>query len=264
MLFEREDWRLFLKKNTLIQKAGVRESELIPLAIKELMDNALDVTEETGSDLSAVDLGLIPSGFFVQDGGPGMTREEVIRAFSVNRPLVSSKLLRLPTRGALGNGLRVVAGVTAAFDADMTVHSGGRAYRLSVSRETGEAEVIGETPSNYPQGTRVEMTFSSEDVGEFSLIWGREACLLAGGNGVYSGSTSPYWYTAHDMLELLLSAEGTIREVAVLFDGNARVRIGDLGRVTNPTLEDAENLLSLLRGNTREFNHKRLKGVGNI
>ncbi len=265
MLFDRGDWRLFLNKNTLTQAAGVPEHVLIPLAVKELADNALDVTEESGADITAVGIDLIPSGFSVQDGGPGMDRDTVIRAFSVSRSLVSSKLLRLPTRGALGNGLRVVGGVAAAFGADLTVHSNGRAYNLKISRETGEAEVLEEFPSDHSQGMRVEMTFSPEDVPcERALVWGEEAFLLAQGKGGYSGKTSPFWYTAADLHELLLAAEGTIREVAVLFEGNAQVRIGDLGRVTTPTLEDAENLLGILRGNASPFNPKRMKPLGPI
>ena len=47
---------------------------------------------------------------------------------SIRRPFISSKLLRMPTRGALGNGLRVVAGVVLA--------SGGR---LVVATRVGEA-----------------------------------------------------------------------------------------------------------------------------
>ena len=265
MLFSPEEWRSFLNKNTLTRKAGVTEHALIPLAVKELTDNALDVTEDIGADITTVDVGLIPSGFYVQDGGPGMDRDTVIRAFSVNRSLVSSKLLRLPTRGALGNGLRVVGGVAAAFGADLSVHSNGRAYTLSISPETGEAEILEESPSNHPQGMRVEMTFSPEDVpGEEALAWGRDALLLARGGGGYSGKSSPYWYAPADLRELLLSAEGTIREVAVLFEGNAQVRIGDLGRVTTPSLEDAETLLNILRGNAKAFNPQRLKGVGQI
>ena len=40
--------------------------------------------------------------YFVDDDGPGIdgTPEEIARLFSIRRPLVSSKLLRLPTRGA--------------------------------------------------------------------------------------------------------------------------------------------------------------------
>ena len=48
--------------------------------------------------------------FFIEDDGPGLdgTPEEIAELFSIRRPMRSTKLLRLPQRGALGNGLRVV------------------------------------------------------------------------------------------------------------------------------------------------------------
>ena len=52
-------------------------------------------------------------GYYVQDDGPGIEPDEIATLFSIDRPMVSTKLLRLPTRGALGNGLRVVAGAAA-------------------------------------------------------------------------------------------------------------------------------------------------------
>jgi hypothetical protein len=47
---------------------------------------------------------------FVEDDAPGSDPEDIARMFSIRRPMVSTKLLRLPTRGAFGNGLRVIAG----------------------------------------------------------------------------------------------------------------------------------------------------------
>jgi len=94
---------LFRNVNTLGQKAGVPADRLAALIVKELVDNALDagasVTLEGGED----------GRYTVTDDGPGIpgTDEEVARLFSIRRPLQSSKVLRLPTRGALGNGLRV-------------------------------------------------------------------------------------------------------------------------------------------------------------
>src|SRR5688572_19181002 len=104
--FTREDWTLFRTLGTLSQKAGVPIAVIPQVVAKELADNALDVA-------GAVTIGQIPNrnGFYVTDYGDGISGndEDIARLFSVSRPLVSSKLLRLPTRGALGNGLRVVA-----------------------------------------------------------------------------------------------------------------------------------------------------------
>ncbi|TWH57213.1 hypothetical protein DesLBE_1478 [Desulfitobacterium sp. LBE] len=108
MLFEREDWKLFRNMETLPQKAGVPESKLSMLVCKELVDNALDLC-------GACEIGYEGDLFYVKDRGVGLDPD----LFSISRPLRSSKYLRLPTRGALGNGLRVVAGAVAA--------SGGRA-----------------------------------------------------------------------------------------------------------------------------------------
>ena len=77
-------------------------------------------------------------GLFVEDGGDGLpgTDAEIAGLFSVARPLSSSKLLRLPTRGALGNGLRVVAGAVLASGGTLTVKTRGRALRLRHAMQT--------------------------------------------------------------------------------------------------------------------------------
>ena len=268
MNFTREDWKLFLKKDTLAQKAGAEQRDIIPLVVKELTDNALDTVEEARGDVRSVSLGLIPGGFHVSDKGPGFGREELTRAFSVNRPLVSSKLLRLPSRGALGNGLRVVAGAVAAFDASLIVHTGGRRYDLDVRREDGYTTIGSESASEYP-GTRVEILFGENAVDEYALRWGRAARLLSVG-GRYAGLTSPYWYSAADLLELLHAADGTVRDVASLFEGNAGAKAGRVAapwertRAKELELSDAERLLFAMRENAKPFNHDRLGKIGEI
>jgi hypothetical protein len=80
--------------------------------------------------------------YFVDDDGPGIdgTPEEIARLFSIRRPLVSSKFLRLPTRGAVGNGLRVVAGAVLASGGTLIVIYG---LRQLVMDELGEELKIG-------------------------------------------------------------------------------------------------------------------------
>ena len=111
---------LFASVDTLPTRAGVPATLLRRLALKELADNALD------AGASKVVVGALDSSgnrYFVQDDGPGIpgTPEEIARLFSISRPLVSSKLWRLPTRGAMGNGLRVVAGAVTASDGRLEV-----------------------------------------------------------------------------------------------------------------------------------------------
>jgi hypothetical protein len=101
----------------LQQRAGVPASKLRRLVLKELADNGLDNSKK-------VNIGTLPSGgYFVEDDGPGIdgTPEEIAELFSIARPMISTKLLRLPQRGALGNGLRVVAGAVLASDGTLVV-----------------------------------------------------------------------------------------------------------------------------------------------
>ena len=124
ILFERSDWRLFTDPRTLPQKAGCEPDQIGRVILKELVDNALDTGAAEvcldGDDASCV----------VSDNGPGLDRDTVLRVFTVNRPLVSSKLQRLPTRGMLGNGLRVVMGGVAAYGGTITVTTGDHKYEL--------------------------------------------------------------------------------------------------------------------------------------
>ena len=125
-LFSRQDWTLFRNLSTLGQRAGVTTDAIPAIVAKELVDNALDVAGKCRYGRTA------DGGLFVQDDGDGLpgTDADLASLFSVARPLSSTKLLRLPTRGALGNGLRVVAGAVLASGGRLTVKTRGRALRL--------------------------------------------------------------------------------------------------------------------------------------
>jgi DNA topoisomerase VI subunit B len=121
--FEREDWSLFRTLDGLTQKAGVSRDLLPRLVMKELADNSLDAGAK-------VEVGKLPTkrGYYVDDNGPGIdgTPEDIARLFSIHRPMISSKFFRLPTRGAVGNGLRVVAGAVLASGGTLTVTTGNK------------------------------------------------------------------------------------------------------------------------------------------
>jgi hypothetical protein len=125
--FERSDWVAFRTVEGLHQKAGVSKDKLRRLVLKELADNGLD-------DGGAVRIGqfspagFVGDGYIIESDGHGIdgTPEEIARLFSIARPMVSTKLLRLPTRGALGNGLRVVAGSVLASGGSLAVTSRNR------------------------------------------------------------------------------------------------------------------------------------------
>ena len=132
--FSRTDWSLFLDPGVSLAEGDRQRKDLRRLALREWSITEADAGAEVtiyqevtaGSSLTTA---------------PGMNPDDVARLFSVNRTLVSSKQLRLPTRGMVGNGLRVVMGAIAAFEGNLTVTTRGRHMRLAVDRETGLTDV---------------------------------------------------------------------------------------------------------------------------
>jgi hypothetical protein len=215
--FEHEDWTVFRTIEGLQQKAGVPAKRLRRLVLKELADNGLDSGARVG-------VGELPDGgYFVEDDGPGIegTPGETARLFSIARPLVSTKLLRLPTRGALGNGLRVVAGAVLASGGSLVVITRNKRIELRPERD-GTTTVVSVKPIKHSVGTRIEISFGPalpDDV--LALSWSEDACMLARTGRTYLGKSSPWWYDAAQFRELLSASDRPVRELVAKLDGCA-------------------------------------------
>jgi hypothetical protein len=265
--FERPDWTAFRTIEGLQQKAGVPQHRLLPLVLKELTDNALD---EGGK----VQVGKLPNGggFFVEDAGRGIdgTPAEIARLFSISRPLVSTKLIRLPTRGALGNGLRVVAGAVLAASGRLIVVTRNRRIELKPLYD-GTTAVVRTTEVDSPIGTRIEVSFGPAlPADPAALAWAQLACQLARGK-VYAGRSSPWWYDPAQFQELLYaSGMRPVREVIAELDGCTGATAGmivataKLNRaISNAiTREQATTLLEAARRYARPVTAERLGAVG--
>jgi Topoisomerase 6 subunit A/Spo11, Toprim domain len=267
--FERADWTSFRTVEGLQQKAGVPASKLRRLVLKELVDNALDTGTSVAIGERHSEEG---GGYFVEDEGPGIDGrpEQIARLFSIARPMVSTKLLRLPTRGALGNGLRVVAGAVLASDGFLVVTTGSRRIELHPERD-GSTTVIAVTPVEFPLGTRIEIGFGPaipEDAD--ALYWAEEARYMVRGQ-TYVGKSSPFWYDVPQFHELL-SASGAapVRELVARLDGCTGGKAGEivtaagLGRMAcgEVNREQAASLLQVARDSARAVNPKRLGAIG--
>ena len=240
------------------------KSKLRRLVLKELADNGLDAGAK-------VRVGENEGGFFVEDDGPGIDPDEVADLFSISRPMASSKLWRLPTRGALGNGLRVVAGAVLASQGKLTVMTRNRRIELRPERD-GSTTVTKITPVDFPVGTRVEISFGKDMPEDSSaLSWARAAIDFEGKS--YNGKTSPWWYDAAAFHELL-SAAGPrpVRELVANLDCCSGARAGEivaeakLGRALceSVTRAQSDKLLTVARANARQASPTRLTGVGEI
>jgi hypothetical protein len=261
---ERADWSLFRTVEGLSQRAGVPATRLIRLVLKELADNGLD----TGA---LVSVGELPGGgFFVADEGPGIAPDELAVLFSINRPMVSTKLLRLPTRGALGNGLRVVAGAVLASGGSLTVISRDRRTELRPERD-GSTTVVAARRVDYPIGTRVEIKFGPALPPNNPLGWAETACRIATHGTAYAGKSSPHWYDAGQFRELLYAAgRRSVRELVSQLDGCTGTRAGEivaearLGRAIceDLTAPQAARLLAVARAAAKPVSAERLGAVG--
>jgi hypothetical protein len=265
-MFEREDWTAFRTVDGLYRKAGAAQDRLTEVVIKELVDNSLDAAGDC-------ELWLSDSRVIVQDRGPGIPGDDeaIGRLFSMNRPLTSTKYLRLPARGALGNGLRVVVGAVAATQGSLYVATGGRKLQIITDPLTGQSEAVRVGDFDEP-GTRIEMVLGRPlEPTPDDLLTSEIAIVAARAQERrYAGKTSPHWYDAaafHDLLLSIQSADMTAREFLMNFDG-CSASAGSLvdgfsGRPAKGlTLVEATLLLQRAKASAREVNPQRLGAIG--
>lgn len=209
--FIRTDASLFLHPDRLSQKAGAPKAHLRRMALKELVDNALDAAPT--ATIEEVD----PDTFIIQDDGPGIDPDRVVDLFSVTRPMMSTKLIRRPTRGAVGNGLRVATGAAFASGGGLVVESRGARQALDFDRVTGETVVTGAEASTVTAGTRITVTFGPALPRDAqAATWAAEAIALAG-EAASPMLTHPDWYSDLGFQELTSAARGTAQDLASLF-----------------------------------------------
>jgi hypothetical protein len=266
---EREDWALFRSVEGLQQKAGVPEGRLRRLVMKEVADNALDA----GARMT---WGFVPDSedlHFIEDNGPGLdgTPEEIASLFSIRRPMRSSKLLRLPQRGALGNGLRVVAGAVLASEGSLAVITRNKRIELCPKAD-GSTAVVSVTAVERPVGTRIEIGLGPALPREDDpFAWVLAAAEVASENKRYEGKSSPFWYDPVQFHELIL-AHGSqpLRGLVAQLDGctggkaGEIVRAAGLDRMSCESINrrQATTLLQIARQHARRVSPERLGSVG--
>ncbi|PWE52405.1 hypothetical protein DEM27_31150 [Metarhizobium album] len=232
------------------------------LVLKELVDNALDA----GGDSM---IGQKGETYFIVDTGPGIDGgpQDIARMFSINRPMVSSKLWRLPKRGALGNGLRVVAGAVLSSGGRLVVTTRNTRHVLT-PREDGGTDVMPEQV-DFPVGTMIEIEFGSDMPADpLAMRWGEDAIRMASGE-TYIGKPSPFWYDADHFFELLQAGKDRpVRELVAQLDGCTGAKAGQISEAFKGMScqaldrDQAVALLGAARAHAKPVSARRLGSVG--
>ncbi len=265
-MFAREDWTIFRSLGTLPQAAGVPLADLPRLIAKELGDNALDAGGLAEWGVDPEDSRVL----YVQDAGPGIDGDDarIAEIFSLRPRLITSKLLRLPSRGALGNGLRVVTGAVVATGGRLVVATRGR--RLLLRPNDDGTTTIEERLPWGASGTRIEVHLGEGlNFRMGSLAWLEDAERFAQGGDFYRGSSSPHWYDSDAFFELCRAAEGrSVRELVAELDGCSGAKAGKIaagfqGRpASSLSRKECDDLLDAAREKARPVRPERLGAVG--
>ena len=215
--------------------AGVSRYRLRRLIAKEVVDNALDQCDRVGRPGEVSILREDGDRYIVSDQGRGIPGNAEVLAdlFSSGRAMLSAKFLRLPERGALGNGLRVVVAAVALCGGTIIVEAHGRRTVLR-PRRVGPTEVVQVTAAGREVGTLLEYSLSAEiippDIGD--LADAKAAIALArAARPAFQRRPSPHWLDADSFAETFATiepVETTVRQVLERLDGCTGATAGKL------------------------------------
>ena len=149
--FSRNDWQIYI--SNLTQRAGVVRELIRQLVLKELADNALDEMDRVGRPGEVTVSQDGEHTYTVTDQGRGFadSPEELAVRFSIAKAMVSSKQWRKPTRGCVGNGLRVIVGAVVSGGGHIVVRTRNQQITLR-PRMDGTTAVEDVRSIDWPTG----------------------------------------------------------------------------------------------------------------
>jgi hypothetical protein len=225
LLFRRADYLDFIDLGRLPKKAGVPGHLLQHLIVKELSDNALDACDRADRP-GAVEISVDADGsLLVDDQGTGIDktpRELATDLCCVARAMISSKLLRKASRGAIGNGLRCCLGWITATQGMLQVRTGRFHVTLKPERD-GTTHIVDAEEVDPLPGTRLKVIAGEQRFEERHLAWALDAIELArrSGEPAFKRKPSAHWFDVDTFHDLLMTADGdpNVREFLDRFDG---------------------------------------------
>jgi DNA topoisomerase VI subunit B len=271
----RADTLQFRSIDGTTRMAGVPSHRLRRLIAKEITDNALDACDRAGCPGMA-SIERQGDRTIVTDQGAGIDGGPTILAdlFSTGRAMLSAKYWRMPTRGVLGNGLRVMVAAVALSDGTITVETRGRRTVLHPRRITGMTDIGEQTLSDVTTGTRITYTLDAtipHDVHD--LADASAAITLAQSAGPpYARRPSPHWLDLDHLVETFHTiepADTTVRQLIEQLDGCTGATAGKLAApfgkgclCRDMTEPEIARLLAAMQAAAREVKARSLGTIG--
>ena len=165
----------------LTKVTGEPSRRLRRLLLKELTDNALDAADAAGRHGEVTIEKRGPDTYVITDEGLGLdgTPDELAALFAIHRPMVSTKYLRKPLRGALGNGLRVAVGCVVVSGGTIEVITHGKHVVLR-PRRAGPTEIVSTSDVADSSGTTLIVTLDPTiPYDELDTMWAEDAISLS-------------------------------------------------------------------------------------
>jgi hypothetical protein len=259
--FKRHDFQIYI--SNLPQRAGVPTEQIRQLVLKELVDNALDEMDRVGRPGQVEIVQEAENTYTVTDQGRCFddTPLELAKRFSLDKEMTSSKQWRRPTRGCVGNGLRVIVGSVLSGVGRIIIKTRNQQVTLR-PRLDGTTAVKDVQAIDWPIGAAVTIEIGSKypDYGN-ALEWALLAIQLARHSSEPFVRNPSIWWLDRDHLALnMLSAIGPTYTLARFVDQLDRCKSRDIGQLVTQRFgkgrlcrdvnqAEAADLLKLLRDN---------------
>jgi DNA topoisomerase VI subunit B len=213
--FVRADWSIYIAN--LPQRAGVPKHQIAQLILKELVDNALDEMDRVGWPGEVTLEHHADNIFTVTDRGRGFddTPQELAYRFSIAKPMTSSKQWRRPSRGCVGNGLRVIVGAVVTGGGRIIIKTRNQEVTLR-PRLDGTTAIEQVRSIDWPVGTALTVEIDPAYLNRTAVMeWASLAIDLAKHSGpAYNRKPSPLWLDADHIATNMLAAIGPIKTVS--------------------------------------------------
>lgn len=164
----------YFNARELQAQTGQPVEHFASVALKELVDNALDACETAGV-APVVSIEVEEEGGFVgiaiADNGAGLQPETVQRILNFNTRTSDKSAYRTPTRGAQGNALKTVIGMPCALGSrvPLTIEAHGTRHSIKAWIDpAGELQIEHETKTTPTlTGTRIRLALPLLALGNF-------------------------------------------------------------------------------------------------